>query len=108
VRLFASLGLEFFCAQSFAKNMGLYGESETLLVSLPLSLWTLFHDPFLFFFHSGERIGNLVVVCQTASIAENVRSQMKRLIRGMISNPPAYGARIAAKILNNPQLFAEW
>jgi aspartate aminotransferase len=26
VRLFASLGMEFLCAQSFAKNMGLYGQ----------------------------------------------------------------------------------
>jgi aspartate/tyrosine/aromatic aminotransferase len=33
---------------------------------------------------------------------------MKRLIRGLLSNPPAYGARIAARILTNPELFAEW
>lgn len=26
----------------------------------------------------------------------------------MYSNPPAHGARIAAKILTNPQLYAEW
>ena len=36
VRLFASLGLEFFCAQSFAKNMGLYGKPK-LKNLLPLS-----------------------------------------------------------------------
>jgi aspartate/tyrosine/aromatic aminotransferase len=33
---------------------------------------------------------------------------MKRIIRGMISNPPTYGARVAAKILNTPELFAQW
>jgi len=80
IRLFASMNLEFLCAQSFAKNMGLYG----------------------------ERVGNLLIVTANAEIAEKVKSQTKRIVRGMVSNCPAYGARICAKILNNPELFAEW
>ena len=31
-----------------------------------------------------------------------------RLLRSEISNPPAYGARIASVILNDEKLFAEW
>jgi len=80
IRHFASLNLEFLCAQSFAKNMGLYG----------------------------ERIGNLLIVTKSVEIADNVKSQTKRIVRGMVSNCPAYGARVCAKILNTPELFAEW
>jgi len=80
VRLFEKAGLEFLTAQSFAKNMGMYG----------------------------ERIGALHIVLKDAAIAENIRSQLKRLVRGSISNPPAYGARIAALVLNDPELFSIW
>lgn len=80
VRLFESKGLEFLVAQSFAKNMGLYG----------------------------ERIGNLSVVVSSPEIALKVKSQLKRTVRGMVSNSPAQGARIASRILNSPELYAEW
>jgi len=80
IRYFASQNLEFLCAQSFAKNMGLYN----------------------------ERIGNLLIVTETAEIGERVKSQTKRIVRGMVSNCPAHGARICSKILNTPELFAEW
>ena len=33
---------------------------------------------------------------------------MAILQRSEISNPPAYGARIASTILNDEKLFAEW
>merc|ERR1719284_533450 len=49
IRLFEQLGFEFFLCQSFAKNLGLYG----------------------------ERIGMLHVVCGTASEATAVLSQLK-------------------------------
>jgi aspartate aminotransferase len=35
-------------------------------------------------------------------------SQIKILIRPMYSNPPVHGARIAARILNQPDLRALW
>ena len=38
----------------------------------------------------------------------NVASQLAILQRSEISNPPAYGARIASKILNDEALFKQW
>jgi aspartate/tyrosine/aromatic aminotransferase len=67
-------------AQSFAKNFGLYS----------------------------ERIGALSVVTSNPQLVEPIRSQFKVIIRPMYSNPPAHGARIVAKVLNDPQLFQEW
>eukprot|EP00186_Timspurckia_oligopyrenoides_P001255 CAMPEP_0182450128 /NCGR_PEP_ID=MMETSP1172-20130603/39046_1 /TAXON_ID=708627 /ORGANISM="Timspurckia oligopyrenoides, Strain CCMP3278" /LENGTH=417 /DNA_ID=CAMNT_0024647631 /DNA_START=54 /DNA_END=1307 /DNA_ORIENTATION=- len=82
VRLFVDAGMDCFVTQSFAKNMGLYG----------------------------ERVGALsVVMSQTQpSVTSAVLSQLKQVIRAMYSNPPALGAKIAARILNDPALFAEW
>jgi aspartate aminotransferase len=80
VRLFAKAGCEMLIAQSFAKNFGLYG----------------------------ERIGALSVVTSTSQAVEPIRSQLKVIIRPMYSNPPAHGAHIVAKILNDPHLFQEW
>ena len=37
-----------------------------------------------------------------------VSSQLAILQRSEISNPPAYGARIASIVLNDPTLFKEW
>ncbi|XP_014670556.1 PREDICTED: aspartate aminotransferase, cytoplasmic-like isoform X2 [Priapulus caudatus] len=80
VRFFASQGLEIFAAQSFAKNFGLYN----------------------------ERVGNLTIVTATPDALERVKSQIKMIIRGMYSNPPAHGARIVNTTLRDPALFAEW
>ncbi|KAL8707109.1 MAG: hypothetical protein Q9220_007807 [cf. Caloplaca sp. 1 TL-2023] len=84
VRHFVDQGFELCVAQSFAKNFGLYG----------------------------ERAGAFHFVAGPASDAENttlrVASQLAILQRSEISNPPAYGARIASLILNDPALFKEW
>lgn len=80
VRRFVQLGMDVFVAQSYSKNFGLYN----------------------------ERTGALTVVTQNAEAAKNVRSQLAKLTRSMISNPPAFGARIVSKILNNEQLYKEW
>ena len=72
--------MDLFIAQSYSKNFGLYC----------------------------ERVGCLTVVTSSGEIARNVRSQLCKLNRSLISNPPAYGARIVSKILNDPQLFSEW
>ena len=37
-----------------------------------------------------------------------IGSQLAILQRSEISNPPAYGARIASLVLNDPELFQEW
>ncbi|KAL3687952.1 hypothetical protein R1sor_014261 [Riccia sorocarpa] len=80
VRRFVNDGGETFIAQSYAKNMGLYG----------------------------ERVGALSIVVTDPAVAVRVESQLKLVIRPMYSNPPAYGAAIAATILSNKALFEEW
>ncbi|KAI9446417.1 aspartate amino-transferase [Lactarius indigo] len=80
VRYFVSRGVPLLVCQSFAKNAGLYG----------------------------ERVGALHLVTPTKETADRVRSQLSVLQRSEISNPPSYGARIVALILNNPELFEEW
>ncbi len=80
VRKFVEMGMDVFVAQSYSKNFGLYN----------------------------ERTGALTVVSQTPEIAKNVRSQLAKLLRSMISNPPAFGARIVSRVLNDAQLYLEW
>nr|BAK02685.1 predicted protein [Hordeum vulgare subsp. vulgare] len=67
-------------AQSFAKNIGLYG----------------------------ERVGTFSIVSSDADEAKRVESQLKILIRPMYSNPPMHGARIVSTVLNTPELEKEW
>jgi aspartate aminotransferase len=80
IRYFAERGFELFCAQSFAKNFGLYN----------------------------ERIGNLTVILKDPASTSAVQSRLVFLIRGMYSNPPAFGGRIVSKILNCPDFREEW
>lgn len=84
IRYFVEQGFELCIAQSYAKNFGLYG----------------------------ERAGCFHFVTSPSSDAEStigrIASQLAILQRSEISNPPAYGARIASTVLNDPQLFAEW
>jgi aspartate aminotransferase len=67
-------------AQSFAKNMGLYG----------------------------ERVGAFSIVCSSTEEKKRVDSQVKILVRPLYSNPPIHGARIASEVLNNPALNKQW
>ncbi|KAI9312678.1 aspartate aminotransferase [Dichotomocladium elegans] len=53
----------------------------------------------------GERAGNLTIV---SDAAPQIFSQIERLQRAEISNPPAYGSRIVDIVLNSPELYAEW
>lgn len=80
MRLFDSRGIEFVCTQSFAKNFGLYN----------------------------ERVGNFVLVTNSAKQIPEMKSQLTLIVRGMYSNPPNHGARVVSTVLNNPQLFEEW
>ena len=80
VRTFVADGGECFIAQSYAKNMGLYG----------------------------ERVGALSIVCKAADVASRVESQLKLVIRPMYSNPPIHGASIAMTILKNSDMYNEW
>ncbi|KAG0557674.1 hypothetical protein KC19_11G148700 [Ceratodon purpureus] len=80
VRSFVADGGECLISQSFAKNMGLYG----------------------------ERVGALNIVCRSAPVASRVDSQLKLVIRPMYSSPPVHGAAIAAAILEDGNLFKNW
>lgn len=74
------LGMEAAVCLSFAKNMGLYG----------------------------ERIGLVVFVVKDAKLATNVQSVLENCQRATISGPPAYGARIASEVLNDPIIREQW
>ncbi|PSR91250.1 Aspartate aminotransferase [Actinidia chinensis var. chinensis] len=80
VRMFVADGGECLVAQSYAKNMGLYG----------------------------ERVGALSIVCKNANVASRVESQLKLVIRPMFSNPPIHGASIVATILKDRNMYDEW
>ncbi|CAH0600209.1 unnamed protein product [Chrysodeixis includens] len=80
VRYFVKRGFELICAQSYAKNFGLYN----------------------------ERVGNLACVISDASLVPAMKSQLTWIVRGMYSSPPAHGARVVANVLANKQLYDEW
>lgn len=76
-----------FVCQSFAKNVGMYG----------------------------ERVGALHVVLPSGESTESkdalksaIKSQLNKLTRSEISNPPAYGAKIVATVLSDPVLRKQW
>ena len=80
IRAMADAGLSFFVANSFSKNMSLYG----------------------------ERCGALSVVCPDAQQATHVLGQLKATIRRNYSNPPMHGGQLVAKVLGDPALRALW
>jgi aspartate/tyrosine/aromatic aminotransferase len=80
LRLFVERGFEMYMCQSFAKNLGLYG----------------------------ERIGMLHVVCSTADQAKAVLSQLKLVIRPMYSSPPKHGAELVMKVLGDKARLEAW
>ncbi|KAL1932668.1 hypothetical protein VTP01DRAFT_8346 [Rhizomucor pusillus] len=80
LRKFVEDGHQVVLSQSFAKNMGLYG----------------------------ERVGSFSVVCADEAEKARVESQIKILVRPMYSNPPIHGARLVSTVLNTSELKEEW
>jgi aspartate/tyrosine/aromatic aminotransferase len=80
VRYFVEKGFQCLISQSYAKNMGLYG----------------------------ERIGSLHIVCHNKETSFKVLSQLEILARIMYSNPPMHGAYIASTILSDESLKSSW
>lgn len=67
--------------QSFAKNCGMYG----------------------------ERVGALhVVLPRGLTLVAAYKSQLAKLARSEFSNPPAFGAKIVARVLGDPLIRAQW
>lgn len=79
-RYFAKKGVQFLCAQSFSKNMGLYN----------------------------QRIGTLSVIVKDKEEGSRVLSQLAALTRATCSNNPAQGARLAHLVLTDPKLRKDW
>ena len=80
VRLFANKGINIGLCQSYAKNLGLYG----------------------------ERVGCLSFICDNQKEKKAMESQLKVLARSSYSNPPKFGAMIVDTGFNNDTLKREW
>lgn len=80
VQALADAGGTFFVANSFSKNLSLYG----------------------------ERCGGLSVVCPDVEQAKLVLGQLKFTVRRNYSSPPAHGGQVVAQILGDTLLAAEW
>lgn len=74
------LGLEASVCMSFAKNMGLYG----------------------------ERTGLVIYITNTAETARTMGSILENVQRATVSNPPAYGAKVAAAVIGTPSIREQW
>ncbi|GJQ67244.1 putative aspartate aminotransferase [Trypoxylus dichotomus] len=80
VRKFIEDGNKCMIIQSFAKNMGLYG----------------------------ERPGCLILTADSAEERDIILSQFEAIIKSMYHYPPIHGARIVEKILGDTGLKSEW
>lgn len=80
VRYFVNEGHCIALAQSYAKNMGLYG----------------------------ERAGAFSIITDNKEEAAKVMSQIKIIIRPMYSNPPLHGARLVTEVLSDQELRKQW
>ncbi|KAJ6780873.1 hypothetical protein PWT90_01915 [Aphanocladium album] len=81
VRHFMERGtMEMFVAQSFSKNMGLYG----------------------------ERVGAGHLICATPKAADSARGLLCRIQRGQVSRPSAFGAKLAATVILDAELRKSW
>lgn len=80
VRAMADAGVSFLVSNSFSKNLSYYG----------------------------ERCGGLSVVCADADEAIRVLGQLKLTVRANYSSPPTFGGQVAATVMLDPALRAEW
>jgi len=80
IAIFIEDGHKVGVSQSYAKNMGLYG----------------------------QRVGCFSLMCESAEEKKRVESQIKMIARPMYSNPPLAGALIVDTILSDPALSKMW
>lgn len=80
IRIFLEDGHFIGISQSYAKNMGLYG----------------------------QRVGCVSLLCEDEKRAVAVKSQLQQLARPMYSNPPVHGALLVSIILTDPDLKNLW
>lgn len=72
--------LELCIAQSFSKNFGLYS----------------------------ERVGALHIKTRSAETGARVHSMLEQILRSEITTPPAFGARIVGRVLDEETLYTQW
>ncbi|GME76599.1 unnamed protein product [[Candida] boidinii] len=70
----------FMLSQSFAKNMGLYG----------------------------ERVGSLSIITKDSDESVRVKSQLEKIIRPLYSSPPSHGSKLVEIILSNETIYNQW
>ncbi|KAI6191886.1 Aspartate aminotransferase [Aphelenchoides bicaudatus] len=80
LKLFVDLEIEFFVAQSFSKNFGLYN----------------------------ERVGTLIVFSQDKSKMAEIKQYLHNIARSIYTNPPIHGARIVTRILQANYYKQQW
>ncbi|KAF3447987.1 hypothetical protein FNV43_RR08694 [Rhamnella rubrinervis] len=80
IRIFLEDGHVIGCAQSYAKNMGLYG----------------------------HRVGCLSVLCSDSTQAVAIKSQLQQIARAMYSSPPVHGVLLVSTILSDPDIKSLW
>lgn len=80
IRIFLEDGHLIGCAQSFAKNMGLYG----------------------------HRVGCLSILCDDKSQSVAIKSQLQQIASTMYGSPPIHGISLVSKILSDPDIKAIW
>lgn len=80
IRYFAEQNIPLLVASSYSKNFAIYG----------------------------ERCGALHVTCKDADEAVKISGQLQSAVRKNYSSPPAYGGRVIATVLQDPQLRAQW
>ncbi len=80
VRAMAEAGLTFLVANSFSKNLSVYG----------------------------ERCGGLSVVCASSAEADLVLGQLKAIVRRIYSSAPWHGGHVVAGVLGDDALRAQW
>ncbi|KAF8072598.1 Aspartate aminotransferase P2 [Scenedesmus sp. PABB004] len=121
-RLFVESGLEVMVAQSYSKNLGLYGERVGAL-NVVLSDADVRAAPRAGGAARGPAAPPPAAATARGRVAPHraaprcaaapqaakaVLSQLKRLARAIWSNPPTHGARIAAEVVGDPAMFELW
>lgn len=56
----------------------------------------------------GERVGCLLFATNTQQVTVKTQSMLEMLQRSEVSNPPAFGAKIASEVLNTEELRQMW
>ncbi|CCW71916.1 unnamed protein product [Phytomonas sp. Hart1] len=80
LRMFSQRGVPNVCAQSFSKNMGLYG----------------------------ERVGTFSIYVNDKDKAQKLKRMMETDIRRLYTTPPIHGSRLVHLILTDKTLRKEW